>query len=81
MAEGTNQVEAGWDIFAKIAVPDSAGESQRLAMRMSFLAGCDTILQLEGAIRDRGASHRVKTSFASWGAYVQNELRKIGMVK
>lgn len=80
MSEG-NPIEQGWDIFARITIPQGASESQRQAMYMAFIAGCDTILQLEETVRDRAASHRVKSAFTTWSAYVKNELRRIGMLK
>jgi hypothetical protein len=75
----TDAIGKAWELFAKAAVPEHAPQAQRQAMYMAFIAGCDTIIQLEETVRDRGASHRVRTAFLAWSSFVKNELRRIGM--
>lgn len=76
MAE-RNPIESCWEIFAKAAVPEHAPVAQRQAMYMAFLAGCDTILQLELTVREREASHRRKLAFEQWTTFTTNELKRI----
>lgn len=70
-------IENCWEIFAKEAVGEHAPVAQRQAMYMAFLAGADTILQLELTVREREASHRRKLAFEQWATFTQNELRRI----
>lgn len=72
-----NAIEALWEEFQRASVPQHAAPAQRQAMYMSFLAGCDTILQLEETVRDRQVSHRQRTAFTTWRAWVTAELKRI----
>lgn len=70
-------IETCWELFAKEALPEHCSIAQRQAMYMAFLAGANTILQLEPTVREREASHRRKLAFEGWSTYVANELRRI----
>lgn len=76
MAE-ESPIERCWVLFRKEAIPEHTFPGQLEAMKMAFLAGCDTILQLELQVREREASYRRKLAFQQWTDQVKAEMQKI----
>jgi hypothetical protein len=76
MAE-KNAIEQLWEMFRKETIPEGAPAAQERAMYMAFLAGADTVLQLEETVRDRESSHRHRTAFGGWKDWVDGELKRI----
>lgn len=52
------ELEACWAAFAKVAIPEGAPQGQHIAMRMAFLAGCSTVLELEQHSRKLPLPHQ-----------------------
>lgn len=76
MAE-ESPIERCWALFRKEAIPEHSLPGQLESMKMAFLAGCDTILQLELQVREREASYRRKLAFTQWADHVRTETAKI----
>ena len=76
MAE-KNAIEQLWEMFSKETIPEGAPAVQSRAMYLAFLAGADTVLQLEATVRDRESSHRHRSAFSGWKDWVDGELKRI----
>jgi hypothetical protein len=72
-----NPIEQLWEMFAKETIPEGAPSGQVRAMYIAFLAGADTVLQLESTVRDRESSHRHREAFKGWKEWVDGELKRI----
>lgn len=59
-------LEGSWATFQKMAIPEGAPAGQHHAMRMAFLAGCSTILELEEHSRKMPLPHQ-RRLLDKWG--------------
>lgn len=65
-----------WEAYSTATIPEHAPQVQRDAMYMTFLAGCDTVLQLYKALEQHTPTN-IKTGMERWRKDVEGELERL----